>query len=87
MHSTLSPFPSLHLSQLTWVKEHKVLAGEASDFLFDPDTGFDVISHHTGKVVTFIGPTTYRDREGDITHWDYSSTDPSVDLTVRIFND
>ena len=50
---------------------------------------FQLISQRTGKAVAMIGVAQHKDREGDITHWEYKPRDPSESRfkNLIIFND
>lgn len=49
--------------------------------------GFELVSARTGKIVKMIHNETFRDREGDITHWEFIPyRNTSFDKLV-VFND
>jgi hypothetical protein len=55
------------------------------------DVGIAIRSARTGAVVKFYHAETFKDREGDVTHWEYHSTADHarhlLGLKVIIFND
>jgi len=52
-----------------------------------PPDAFELESHKTGAKILCRIFNVERDREGDVTFWEYVSNDPNYPFTVTIFND
>jgi hypothetical protein len=50
------------------------------------DTGYTLVSHKTGSRRIVSLAHTEKDRDGDVSYWDYK-TDSSPRITLRVYND
>ena len=80
--------------------KNRVFTAEASDFsdgrfeaMFKQifadacDQGFELTSSRTGKTIKITLVGAYRDREGDITHWEFIPYRNTSFDRVVVFND
>ena len=90
---------SISTDQFTYISDTKTFVSEISSLISDfkpeklfPDSdvlGFTMVSHRTGKEVTFVHSTTHQ-KNGAFVSWEFKSQSQvpnEKDLTVIIYND